>query len=167
MSSPPERSCSICQGSFEPDARTRRNRGYRQKVCSEPSCQRERKRRYWRRLMASLPKSLKRHREKTQLWAQARGYWKDWRKDHSRYVARDNERRRRARIKAERAAKQVQIRHLRAERIRHLRQMITQVKAAAKQVQFLPVIAGLVDYLDERDCAAKQVHIAVGLCRSG
>lgn len=162
-----EKRCSICRELFKPDPRTRHNRGYRQRACSKPICQRERKRRYWRRLMASRPKSLKCHKEKTQLWAQARGYWKDWRKNHPRYAAKDNERRRRARLKAKRAAKQVQIKRLRAERIERLRHLVADAQSAAKQVQFLPMIIGLVDYLDERDCAAKQVYIEAGLARNG
>lgn len=162
MDKPQERSCSICQSFFKPNPRTRHGRGYRQKVCSKPSCQQERKRRYWRRLMASRPKSLERHRKQTRLWSQARGYWKDWRKNHARYMTRDNRRRRLAAKAARRSAKQVQIRRLRVERIRRLRQMIAEAKASAKQVQFLPVIVGLVDYLDDRDCSAKQVQIGIG-----
>jgi hypothetical protein len=154
-----EKYCSICRQAFEPHPKTRHNRGYRQRACSKPGCQRERKRRYWRRLMASRPKSLKRHLERTRLWAQAGGYWKDWRTDNEEYVAKDNERRRQARLMDKRAAKQVQIKHGRAERIRHLRQMIVAAQSAAKQVQLLPMITGLVDYLDERDGAAKQVHM--------
>ena len=167
MEKPPERACSICRVIFKPDPRTRRGQGYRQKVCSRPECQRERKRRYWRRCMASRPKSLKRHKEQTRRWARAAGYWKQWRKGHPHYAAKDNLRRRLAAKAARRSAKQVQTRRRRAERIGCLRQMIAEAETSAKQAQFLPVIVGLVDYLDDRDCSAKQVQMALAPALNG
>lgn len=111
--------------------------------------------------MRKRSKALKRHREQTRLWAQARGYWKEWRNrtENEPYRLRDNRRRRRARLKAKRAAKQCQLKVLRAERISAIRRMAAQTLAAAKQSQIARLGNEIADYLWWRDCAAKQCQI--------
>lgn len=150
------RHCPICRRVFAPDPRTPK-----QRVCSAPRCQRERKRRAWRRLMASRSKSLERHRKQTRLWAQARGYWKEYRRRQrsAAYKEREIQRMRRKRRSLDRVAKQVLIKAGYLERLDNIQAMGLEAKTVAKQVLIHRRVNALVECLIWHERVAKQVHI--------
>ena len=146
--------CLIWLVSFEPDPRTRH-----QRVCSGEPCQRERKRRKWRRWAAGH----RRQRQiKARLWARSRpAYWRDYRKSHPDYAARDNKRRCLAAKRARRSAKQTLMLAHRAERIASIRRLAQQAARSAKQTPIFRLGMELADYLCWRDSSAKQTHMVL------
>lgn len=162
MLKPQERSCVICHELFRPNPRSRRGRGYRQKACSNPACQRERKRRQRQRWVALNPKYTERRKKEIPIWAKAKDYWKQWRKDHPEYRTRDNRRRCLAAKIARRSAKSTQIKALCAERLSRIQELAEESKNSAKSPLFFPLGIALADYLVLRDRSAKPPHIDLG-----
>src|SRR3989338_1881046 len=92
--------CPICRKPFTPDPRAAKH----QRVCSAEACQKERKRRKWRRWAT-------RHKEQRKgklcLWAEAYPhFWQHYRQENEGYRKQDNKRRCRAAKRARRSAKQ-------------------------------------------------------------
>lgn len=91
-------------------------------------------------------------------WAAAVGYWPKYRVEHPEYRARDNERRRKARAAAKRAANQTARREIVRRKLEGLRTLAGE-KWAANQTSIHRLGAGVVDYLVWRDGAANQAAI--------
>ena len=150
--SPKARICLICRRSFEPNLRTRH-----QKVCSREPCQKERKRRKWRRWAAGHHAQ---RRFKARLWARSRpDYWRDYRKSHKDYALNDNKRRCLAAKRIQRSAKQTLIRAYCAERIASIRRLAKKVANSAKPTPIARLGMDMADYLYWRDVSAKQTHM--------
>jgi hypothetical protein len=77
--------CRYCQKVFQPSAYHPR-----QTVCSQPPCQRRRRREYHRQKIASDPVYRQVCLESPQKWREAHpGYWKQYRQDHPQKVERN------------------------------------------------------------------------------
>lgn len=149
----------ICGKEFTPDPRV----GHRQCVCSRKKCQKERKRKEWRR-WAMRNREVR--RLKLRQWAQAYPhYWRARRLKNEEYRRREKARKRKARKRAKRAAKQSQIKGQNIERLQALRQMGKGAQNAAKQSQTARRVEAVVEYLFWRENAAKHIHMAgAGAC---
>lgn len=153
--------CLICKESFVPDPRTCRH----QKVCSGASCQRERKRRQWRRWAAGHKKQKK---IKARLWAQSRpGYWAQYRKSHPAYRIREIKRLRLKRRSLRRVAKQTLIRHDFVDRLRAIESMDPGGINVAKQTLMARQIRGVIECLIWKEAVAKQTAMALPWVRAG
>lgn len=149
-----QRQCSICQQYFYPNPRTGR-----QKICSRASCQKERKRREWRRWAA---RNTEQRKLKLRSWSCAYPhYWRCYRKTHPDYTARDNRRRCLSAKKSWRSAKQSLIKSMCAERLKAINNPGLSEKNSAKQTLIARQINDLVKYLIWRDCSAKHIHIGL------
>lgn len=108
--------CPYCGQLFQPDPRA-----HVQKCCGRPACQRARKRqnlRHWRSLH---PGNAERYQAKERAWAKAYpDYWRDYRKRHPEYVARDGQRRAAAQKRARRSANETGMRRAVVEDLRIL-----------------------------------------------
>lgn len=91
-------------------------------------------------------------------WAASVGYWRTYRAGRPEYRARDNERRRRAKVAAKRAANQTARREIARRKLDELRTWVG-TPWAANQTAIHRVNAGVVDYLVWRDGAANQTGI--------
>ena len=77
--------CRCCGQQFRP-----RPQNPTQTYCSDPRCQRARKRDWQRAKRAGDPDYRANDRAARQAWAQGHpGYWRDWRERHPEYVARN------------------------------------------------------------------------------
>ena len=77
--------CRYCQQVFQPSAYQPR-----QTVCSQPACQRQRRRDYHRQKIASDPVYRQVCLESPRKWRQAHpDYWKQYRRDHPQQVERN------------------------------------------------------------------------------
>lgn len=181
MSKAKKRRCQICHKWFLPDPRT----AYKQTCCSAPNCQKQRKARTdinWRQKNPDYDKSRK---AKIRQWAAGPpGYWQSYRRSHPQYVLRDNLRRKIARQKVSRAAKQDLMAKISVEKIESTagreapgaakQDLIASisvekiesiralpVSAAAKYTQVYRRINGILDYLIWKETAAKQDQMAL------
>jgi len=147
------RPCLICLKPFTPDLRTAKH----QRVCCDEACQKERKRRKWRRWAA-------RHKEqrkgKLRLWAEAYPYfWRHYRQENEDYRKKDNKRRCRAAKRARRSAKQTLIWVQRAEGIGRLEDLAAQIQRSAKQTLIARGFLEVAGCLRLGVPSAKQPHI--------
>jgi hypothetical protein len=86
-----DRRCRYCQQVFQP-ARCHPQ----QVVCSQPPCQRQRRRDYQRQKIASDPVYRQVSLDSSQKWRRAHpGYWKKYRQYHSEQAARNRQRQQR------------------------------------------------------------------------
>lgn len=144
--------CLICRKVF-----TQGRRNPQQKVCPGIKCQKERKRRKWRRWAAG---HRKQRRDKLRLWAQAYPhYWRRYRKSNDHYRAQDNARRKKAHRRRRRAAKQTHFKTLYIEKLRSIQASGTSGKNAAKPTPMQRRINDVLECLIWRESAAKQTHI--------
>ena len=80
-----ERKCKACGGHFAP-----RPQNSDQQFCSKRECQRERKRRWQKHKRATDADYRENQARARQRWAQAHpDYWRQYRRDHSEYTARN------------------------------------------------------------------------------
>jgi len=80
-----ERRCCSCGRTFRP-----RPQNPTQTYCSQPPCQRARKRDWQRRKRSEDPDYRANERAAQQRWAEAHpGYWQQWRAAHPEYVERN------------------------------------------------------------------------------
>lgn len=111
-----QKRCPYCGRLFHPDRRARV-----QKCCGQPGCQRARKRqnlRHWRSLH---PGHADRYQAKERAWAKAYpDYWRDYRKRHPEYVARESQRRATAQKRARRSANETGMKQAVVENLRIL-----------------------------------------------
>ena len=125
-----KRRCEFCHEWFTPDPRTVRT----QRSCAKPACRKQRSRaavRNWRQQNQDCNKG---RGPKIREWAKAYpDYWRQYRRYHPEYAAKDNQRRRTARQRAKNAAKRNEI-HRRVE--------------------------GILDYLLWKELSAKQNEMA-------
>ena len=83
--------CLCCQQVFQPAPYHPQ-----QLICSQPECQRQRRRDYHRRQVASDSLYRQVCRESVQKWRKAHpGYWKQYRQNHPQQVARNRQRQQR------------------------------------------------------------------------
>jgi hypothetical protein len=83
-----DRRCRYCQQLFQPSPY-----GPQQAVCSQASCQRQRRRDYHRQKIASDPVYRQVCLESPRKWRDAHpGYWKQYRQTHSQQVERNRQR---------------------------------------------------------------------------
>jgi hypothetical protein len=81
----PERRCRCCGRVFRP-----RPQNPTQTYCSQPACQRARKRAWQRRKRAEDPDYRANERAAQHRWADAHPrYWQQWREEHPEYVERN------------------------------------------------------------------------------
>lgn len=147
------KTCLICRKAFIPDSRSPK-----QNVCSGVECQKERKRRKWRRWAA---RHRKQRRDKLRLWAQAYPhYWRRYRKNNDHYRSQDNVRRKKAHRRRRRAAKQTHFKTLYIERLKCIQAAGDCGKNAAKPTPIQRRINEVLECLIWRENAAKQTHIA-------
>lgn len=86
-----DRRCRYCQQVFQP-ARSHPQ----QAVCSQPACQRQRRRDYQRQKIASDPVYRQVSLDSSQKWRRAHpGYWKQYRQHHPEQAARNRQRQQR------------------------------------------------------------------------
>jgi len=82
-----DRRCRYCQQVFEPVPYHPQ-----QRVCSQPDCQRQRRRDYHRRRIASDPVYRQVCLESPGKWREAHpGYWKQYRRDHPQQMKRNRQ----------------------------------------------------------------------------
>lgn len=99
--------CLVCRKAFSPNYRTPT-----QNICSRVQCQKERKRRKWRRWATGHGKQ---RRDKLRLWAQAYPhYWRHYRSNKAKaaYLEREIQRMRSKRKALRRVAKQTHFKTL-------------------------------------------------------
>ena len=81
-----QKRCLICHEQFNPYGRSYR----RQRVCSKKACQKEKRRRNWRKWRLKNVKYAIRHQSDLKEWIKKNPeYWKKWRAAHPEYVARN------------------------------------------------------------------------------
>lgn len=150
--------CKICRRLFQPKPNVPK-----QKVCGGNSCQRERKRRKWRRWSKLNPDYAKSRQAKVRAWAAAYpDYWKHYRSTHPQYVQRDHQRRKAALRSSRRSAKQTQWRQILVDKLRLLQSPDSSI-CSAKQTQYLRRVERIEDCLRstmEAVCSAKPIPIA-------
>lgn len=157
-----QRPCLVCQSLFLPNPRTPQ-----QKVCSQDLCQRERKRRQWRR-WAFIHQEQK--NRKLRLWAKAYPhYWRHYRKHKAKpaYRQREIQRMRDRRKSLRRVAKQIQIRALYLERLRRIQTLGAVQKNVAKQTLIARRINEIVECLIWKERVAKQIPMEAALALGG
>lgn len=155
--------CVECRRAFRPDPRT----ASFQKTCRREGCRRARSRaklRRWRVLHPDYPAA---RRAKVRAWAKAYpDYWQTYRKGHPTYVQADNDRRRRSRKRAQRAANETAIASIFRRKWQDLA-VLEGLKSAANETTMDRRINGVVDYLIWRDAAANERPMAVSGGGSG
>ena len=82
-----ERFCVSCGGLFQPNPRVKK-----QRYCSKPACQRERRRQWQKRKLAEDEDYRFNQAEAQRRWCERHsGYWRSYRKKHPGYVRRNRE----------------------------------------------------------------------------
>lgn len=156
---PIQKPCAICLKPFE-----RKPNIPKQKVCSRHHCQKERRRRKWRRWAKLHPDRAKHWPAKVQAWARAYpNYWRHYRRRHPGYVQRDNARRLRAIRRSRCSAKQTQWHQILVDKLRSL-EMPNPLICSAKQTPYLRRVENIEDCLRstmEVVCSAKQIPLAL------
>jgi hypothetical protein len=147
--------CEFCHEWFPPDPRTVKS----QRSCAKPDCRKQRRNdavKNWRR---QNPDGNKGRGPKIKVWAKAYpGYWRQYRRRHPEYAARDNQRRRSARQIAKSAAKRNEIARISLEKLESIRAI--EPISAAKRNEIHRRVEGILDYLFWKESAAKQDAIA-------
>lgn len=152
-----KRKCPICLDLFEPDPRTAKH----QKFCSKDTCQKERKRRKWRRWAA---RNLGQKNLKIRLWAKSYpNYWRHYRRTHPEYVKRDNHRRCLKLRKQRCSAKQTLIKNACSERIKEIQNLEQITKNSAKQTLMFSMIKKIAEYLILKEYSAKHTHMELAI----
>ena len=143
--------CAWCGWSFRPDPRI----GDKQKNCARKKCKHERARAKGRRWRAMYPSYDVNRRVKKRGWAASRGYWREYRGSHPAYRARDNDRRRRAKKAAKRAANRTSIREISRQKLEGL-VALAEAEKAANRTSIHRLGSEVVDYLVWWERAANQ-----------
>ena len=157
--------CRCCGRFFRPDPR-KRGGASKQRTCGRRACRKTQQRRKYQDWIRRNPGYGKTRRLKVRGWAKAYpDYWRGYRRKNRSYAQRDNERRRKAKRAALRAAKQTVIREILVEKL-------LTVKArgpgkAAKQTVIDRRVDALVDVLVWEARSAKQSLIGAGACPGG
>lgn len=145
-----QRCCLICREWFIPDPRACKQ----QKICSKSYCQKERKRKKWRR-WAKRNKGLR--NKKLCQWAYAYPhYWRHYRETHPFYRQKEMQRMNQKRKGLHRVAKQTYIRSLFIKRLQGIQTMGLKGQTVAKQTQISRQIQGILDCLIWVSNVAKQ-----------
>jgi hypothetical protein len=147
----PGKRCEHCRHWFHPDPRT----AAFQKFCPAPECRRQSRlashRRWWLENGRELDEArASKHKD----WARDTAYWRNYRADHPDYVRRDNERRRKAKKRALRAANQDMRREISVGKLRDI--LASVPEKAANQDMILRPVRGVVDYLLWKEGSANQ-----------
>lgn len=156
--------CKICHHLFQPKPNV-----CKQKVCSRPSCQQERKHRKWRCWSKLNPDYAQGRQAKVRAWAKAYpDYWRRYRATHPRYVQCDNERRKAALRGSRCSAKQTQWRQTLVDKLRLLQSPDPPI-CSAKQTPYLRRMEKIEDCLRstmEAVCSAKQIPMASAIANT-
>lgn len=136
----PKKRCIFCHKWFRPDPRTAH-----QTCCPAPECRKTRKaltNKSWR---IRHPNQDKARAGKKRAWAHGTGYWRNYRRAHPEYRAKDNQRRSTAYKKQNLSANQDLRRKIAVGKLTSIREM-TPVSSANQDL--MPRrMAGLLDYL--------------------
>jgi hypothetical protein len=157
-----DKECAGCRGMFTPDPRI----GDKQKNCGRKACRRARAQAKGWRWRAMHPDYDIHRRVKKRGWAAARGYWREYRRKHPDYRARDNERRRRAKVAAKRAANRTAIGEISRRKLANLVTLV-EAERAANQTSIHRLGAEVVNYLVWRERAANQPATDPELVQTG
>lgn len=153
--------CRQCHRAFRPDPRI----GAAQRTCSRKRCQRSRRRKALRLWRVLHPENVRIHAQRDQARAKANpGYWRHYRKAHPEYRAGDNERRRRARRRAARAANETLIARISRRKFRALK-AVQGPPGAANETSIHRRVSVVVDYLLWKERAANETDIATAAAR--
>jgi len=140
--------CLYCRSWYVPYARQAK----RQKTCGEAECRRKHKRELDRAWRSADPDWSAARRGKVREWARAKGYWRQWRRVHPEYQAREARRMRRKRSGT--VAKQDLLNRDPVGYLKGVRDLKT--LGVAKQDLLGLRFDEVLDYLIERERVAKQ-----------
>lgn len=152
--------CAYCGRSYRQDCRART-----QKCCGRADCQRARKRQNLRCWRSLHPDKVQRHQAKARAWAKGYpDYWRRYREEHPKYVARDGERRARAMKRARYSANETGMRRIIVEKLGALDALVG-LACSANETGILRRVDALEDCLRstvEVVCSAKRNRVAGG-----
>ena len=157
--------CRCCGRFFRPDPR-KRGGASKQRTCGRKSCRKIQQRRKQQDWIRRHPGYGKTRRLKIRGWAKAYpDYWRRYRRKNRSYAQRDNQRRRKAKQSALRAAKQTVIREILVDKLLAVKAPLPE--KAAKQTVIDRRVDALVDVLVWKARSAKQSLIAAGVGQEG
>jgi hypothetical protein len=147
--------CKFCCSWFTPNPRTSH-----QVCCDNPDCRKQRKAAANRDWRLRNPGYDKTRAGKKRAWARARGYWRNNRRIHQDYAAKDIKRRCRAYKARKFSANQAMIRKTAVERLNSLRNI--GANPSANQDVISRRVDVIVDYLFSKESSANRNHIDCG-----
>jgi hypothetical protein len=147
--------CQVCRRWFIPDPRTSH-----QVCCDKPECRKRRKAAANKKWRLDNPRYDKSRAGKKRAWARGRDYWRNYRRTHPNYAARDNKRRSKARRSRKCAANQAMRRKIAVGKLESLRNITPD--SAANQDVIARRMEVLVEYLFPQERAANQIHTDSG-----
>lgn len=141
--------CKFCHKWFIPDSRTEH-----QTCCSTPKCRKKRKAQANKNWRLRNPNYDRKRILKKHAWAQCRGYWRAYRREHPAYRARDNQRRRNAYRRAKFSANQDKRREIAVDKLRSIRDMAANL--SANQDMMPRRVEGILEYLFWKESSANR-----------
>ncbi len=147
--------CEFCHEWFTPNPRTIKT----QRSCTNPHCRKQRRNRAVRDWRRRNPDCNKGRGHKIRDWAKSYpNYWRQYRRQHPEYTARDNRRRCSAYREHKISAKRNEITRISLEKLESIRKL--EPVSSAKRNEIHRRVEGILDYLFWKERAAKQNEMA-------